>query len=70
MKNKIEKLNDLLLFCLLEDLNDPTKCTPGIYQVVRGVISDNKESLENITKEAIDALEAKFTDSIPFRKEA
>lgn len=70
MKNKIEKLNDLLLFCLLEDLNDPTKCTPGLYQVVRGVISDNKESLENIPQEAIDALEAKFTDSIPFRKEA
>jgi hypothetical protein len=70
MKNKIEKLNDLLLLCLLEDLNDPTKCTPGLYQVVRGVISDNKESLENIPQEAIDALEAQFTDSIPFRKEA
>ena len=70
MKNKIEKLNDLLLFCLLEDLHDPTKCTPGLYHFVRGVISDNKESLENIPQEAIDALEAKFTDSIPFRKEA
>tara|TARA_R100001015_G_scaffold18490_2_gene11780 strand:- start:3063 stop:3272 length:210 start_codon:yes stop_codon:yes gene_type:complete len=68
--SKIDKLNDLLLQCLLEDLNDPTKCTPGLYQVIRGVISDNKQELENIPKEALDFLENKFTDAIPFRKEA
>tara|TARA_Y100000004_G_C8625949_1_gene290847 strand:+ start:226 stop:435 length:210 start_codon:yes stop_codon:yes gene_type:complete len=68
--SKIDKLNDLLLQCLLEDLNDPTKCTPGLYQVVRGVISDNKQELENIPKDALDFLESKFTDAIPFRKEA
>tara|TARA_R100000742_G_C4278566_1_gene101578 strand:- start:2783 stop:2995 length:213 start_codon:yes stop_codon:yes gene_type:complete len=68
--SKIDKLNELLLTCLLEDLNDPTKCTPGLYQVIRGVISDNKESLDNIPKEAVEFLENKFTDSIPFKKEA
>tara|TARA_R100001015_G_C4622466_1_gene179932 strand:- start:1300 stop:1512 length:213 start_codon:yes stop_codon:yes gene_type:complete len=67
--NKVEKLNDMLMQCLMDDLNDPTKCTPGLYQVVRGVITDNKETLEDIPKEALEFLEGKFTDSIPFKKE-
>tara|TARA_R100000951_G_scaffold108154_1_gene104120 strand:+ start:215 stop:427 length:213 start_codon:yes stop_codon:yes gene_type:complete len=67
--NKVEKLNAMLMECLLEDLNDPTKCTPGLYQVIRGVVSDNKESLDSIPNEALASLERKFTDSIPFKKE-
>lgn len=68
--NNIDKLNDLLLRCLLEDLNDPSKCTPGLYQVVRGVISDNKEAMDSIPKDALDFLEDKLSDAIPFKKEA
>ena len=70
MNNKVNRLNDLLLQCLFEDLNDPTKCTPCLYQVVRGVIADNKENLDSIPNEALASLEKKFTDAIPFKKEA
>jgi len=70
MKNKLNKLNDLLLSCLLADLNDPQKCTPGLYQVVRGYLNDNGELLEGIPKETLDFLEEKLTSSLPFRKEA
>ena len=69
-KDTINKLNDLLMRCLLEDLDDPQKCTPGLYQVVRGVISDNKEALDGIPKESLDFLEERLSDAIPFRKEA
>ena len=69
-KATINKLNDLLMRCLLEDLNDPQKCTPGLYQVVRGVISDNKESLEGLPQDSLDFLQNKLSDAIPFKKEA
>tara|TARA_Y100001938_G_C8065206_1_gene419769 strand:- start:1207 stop:1425 length:219 start_codon:yes stop_codon:yes gene_type:complete len=69
-KETINKLNDLLMRCLLEDLDDPQKCTPGLYQVVRGVISDNKESLEGIPQDSLDFLEERLSDAIPFKKEA
>jgi hypothetical protein len=69
-KDTINKLNDLLMRCLLEDLNDPQKCTPGLYQVVRGVISDNKESLEGLPQDSLDFLQDKLSDAIPFKKEA
>ena len=54
----------------MDDLDDPQKCTPGLYQVVRGYINDNREQIEDIPKEAIDFLEKRMTDAIPFRKEA
>jgi len=69
-KDKLNKLNDLLMQCLLEDLNDPQKCTPGLYQVVRGIISDNKESLEGLPQDSLDFLQDKLSDAIPFKKEA
>ena len=55
---------------MLEDLDDPSKCTPGLYQVVRGIITDNRDQLDSIPLETLDYLEDKFKDSIPFRKEA
>ena len=70
MNDKLNKLNDLLLYCLTEDLNDPQKCTPGLYQVVRGYINDNKEALDGIPKDSLEFLEEKLSDSIPFKKEA
>jgi hypothetical protein len=69
-KNKLSKLNDLLLESLLADLDDPQKCTPGLYQVIRGYLNDNGELLEGLPKEALSFLEDKLSDSIPFRKEA
>ena len=58
--NKVTKLKDALIDNLLQDLSDPDKCTPGLYQVVRGVITDNTgeisvtdlsdEIMEDLTK--------------------
>ena len=70
MNDKINKLNELLLHALLADLDDPQKCTPGLYQVVRGYLNDNQTSLEDIPKETLEFLESKLTDTIPFKKEA
>ena len=69
-KNKLNKLNEFLLDSLLEDLDDPQKCTPGLYQVIRGYLNDNVDLLESIPKEVLDSLEYKLSDSIPFKKEA
>lgn len=44
--NKVSKLKDRLIDNLLDDLNNPEKCTPGLYQVVRGVITDNSGAIE------------------------
>ena len=59
----------MLMQCLLEYLNDPSKCTPGLYQVIRGVVADNKENLDSIPNEVLASLEKEFTDSIPFKQE-
>ena len=69
-EKKLNKLNELLLRAMLEDLDDPQKCTPGLYQVVRGYLNDNQASLDGIPEEALNFLEDKFTDTIPFKKEA
>ena len=69
-KNKLNKLNDFLLDSLLADLNDPQKCTPGLYQVIRGYLNDNLELLDSIPQEVIESLEHKLSDSIPFKREA
>ena len=70
MNNDKQKLlHELLIECLLMDLEDPTKCTPGLYQVVRGVINDNKESVEIIPTETMEFLANKLSDAIPFKKD-
>ena len=66
--NRIKKLNDQFLDTLLLDLDDPQKCTPGLYQVIRGVINDNKEDLDTIPKESMEFLKDKMVSSLPFRK--
>jgi hypothetical protein len=55
---------------MLEDLKDPNKCTPGLYQVVRGVLNDNKEEDEDIPRETLAFLEERLNRAIPFKKEA
>ena len=69
-KNKLNNLNDFLLDSFLADLNDPQKCTPGLYQVIRGYLNDNLELLDSIPQETLDSLQYKLSDSIPFKKEA
>lgn len=69
-EKKLNILNELFLETLLIDINDPQKCTPGLYQVIRGVLNDNKELLDGIPKETLDFLEDKLSDSLPFKKEA
>ena len=67
-KNKL--LQQLLVDCLLLDLEDPDKCTPGLYQVVRGVINDSKQGDEEIPNETLQFLEDRLSDAIPFKKTA
>ena len=67
--NKQQLLQQLLTDCLLEDLRDPDKCTPGLYQVVRGIINDNRDPDDAIPKEAMEFLEGRLNDAIPFKKD-
>ena len=67
--DKQNLLQQLLVNCMLEDLKDPDKCTPGLYQVVRGVLNDNKEEDDSIPQETMEFLENRLTDAIPFKKE-
>tara|TARA_R100000152_G_C6662973_1_gene101357 strand:- start:146 stop:367 length:222 start_codon:yes stop_codon:yes gene_type:complete len=68
-QDKQNLLQQLLVDCMLEDLKDPDKCTPGLYQVVRGVLNDNKHEEDSIPKDTMDFLEARLSDAIPFKKE-
>ena len=70
MTDKINTLNDRLADSLLADLDDESKCTPGLYQIIRGYINDNREDLDSLSSDSLDFLEKKMTDAIPFRKQA
>lgn len=56
--NKVSKLRDRLIDNLLDDLSNPEKCTPGLYQVVRGVITDNAGDIapSDVANEVMDDL--------------
>ena len=69
-KDLIKRLNDRLLSQLLLDLDDPTRCTPGLYTVIRGLINDNREMLDGISACALDELEAKMASKAPFKFKA
>jgi len=64
---QIQALNNGLINQLLSDLGDPTKCTPGLYLVIRGMIADNKDVLDNIPNSALEELEAKLATKAPFK---
>jgi hypothetical protein len=66
---KKDMLQQLLIECMLMDLRDPDKCTPGLYQVVRGVLNDNKDGNDEIPNETLDFLESRLNDAIPFKKD-
>ena len=64
--NKVNKLNDSLLDQLMEDLQDPMKCTPGLYQVIRGIINDNRADLDSLPKEVLKELQ-NISEKAPFQ---
>ena len=55
---KVDTLKELLIDCLVEDLMDPEKRSPGLYQVVARVIADNKADMETmpIRQETLDSI--------------
>jgi hypothetical protein len=67
MKEKLNDIQDKLLDCLINDLNDPDRRTPGLYTVVRGILSDHKDKVNTIPSESIEAVEAAMKDAVPFK---
>ena len=67
MSNKVDSLQEALFDRLIEDLYDPLKCTPGLYQVVRGVINDNKKDLDSIPNGVMEELQEKLSEVVPFK---
>jgi hypothetical protein len=65
--NKVELLNQLLISKLIEDLNDPNKCTPGLYQAARGIVNDNRDKLDEIPTDSLDSLESRLISKAPFK---
>jgi hypothetical protein len=66
-KETVNRIYNKFLSVLLEDLNDSSKCSPGLYQVIRGVIQDNKELLDTLPNDSITAVENKLASSVPFK---
>ena len=66
-KELINLLNQRLVERLLDDLKDDTKSTPGLYQVVRGVVNDNREALDGIPSSTLDTLEDAMKAKMPFK---
>jgi len=66
MKDDITKLNRVLLNKLLEDLYDSSKCTPGLYQVIRGVVNDNRDHLDSIPADVLQEVED-MIENTPFK---
>ena len=67
MKDKLNEMQSKLLDCLINDLNDPDRRTPGLYTVVRGILSDHKDQVNKIPNESIEAVEAAMKDAAPFK---
>jgi len=65
--NKTQQLKDLLVEQLLRDLHDPDKCTPGLYQVIRGIVNDNKDEAGKIPSEALEAVTEALNKAAPFK---
>lgn len=59
----INTLKELLVDCLIQDLMDPDKRGPNLYQVVARVISDNKPSKDDATLIRSESLE----NLVPFK---
>ena len=70
-KAKVDQLNEMLLDALIMDLQDPDRRGPGLYTVVRGVVNDNREMIDQIPKETIEKVTEAMSEAVPFKfKEA
>lgn len=67
MKEKLNKLQEMLIDRLIEDFTDESKCTPGFYTVVRGILSDHKDQVNRIPSESIEAVEQAMQAAAPFK---
>jgi hypothetical protein len=67
MKSKVNILNEMLLDSLVRDLKDPDKCTPGLYTVVRGIVNDNREAADAISKDALEEVTKAMSEAAPFK---
>jgi hypothetical protein len=57
MNKDIKTLKNLLIDCLIEDLGDVDKRTPGLYQVVARVVADNREdTIPAVSAETLEGL--------------
>lgn len=59
----VDTLKELLIDCLIQDLMDPDKRTPGLYQVVARVVADNKPTKDDAMSIRQDSLES----LVPFK---
>jgi hypothetical protein len=55
--NDINTLKELLIDCLIQDLADPEKRGPGLYQVVARVVADNKPNKDETMAVNAESLE-------------
>ena len=70
-KTKVDQLNEMLLDALSTDLQDPDRRGPGLYTVVRGVVNDNREMIDQIPQETIERVTEAMAEAVPFKfKEA
>jgi hypothetical protein len=67
VENKAKTLQNMLFEALIRDLEDPDKCSPGLYQVVRGVVNDNKEDAGSISSQNLKAVEESMAKAAPFK---
>ena len=68
--NKLQKLQEMLIDALIEDLNDPTIRGPSLYGVVRGVINDHKDDINILPQNTIKEFEDAMASAAPFKIEA
>lgn len=61
--NDVNTLKELLIDCLVQDLMDPDKRSPNLYQVVARVIADNKPSKDDQLSVRAESLET----LVPFK---
>jgi hypothetical protein len=64
--SRIDTLKDLLIDCLIEDLMDPERRSPGLYQAASRVIADNKEQQSQLPSVGAETLEK----LVPFKFKA
>ena len=67
MKDKLEKLQEGFIDALLLDLGDDDKRTPGLYTVIRGVLSDHRDKMDSVSPEHMEAVKQALKASAPFR---